>query len=174
MRRDDRPFNTRLGAGRPLADYEQREARMWIERLEAAGYVVRKPSEADLESVLEIEQPGRHSFYEMGIRLDTMFNGTPYALMQRFPFEMVLDPDDSRFREHDLPRIFANEIAHHLADKLMPGIVAQVKAKIDPLVPEKRMSLDEIVSFIANALGTTKHRVDPTHYDEKDQRKPPA
>ena len=169
--RNELPFMTMLGAGRPLAKSEEREARFWIERLEAAGYVVRKPSEADLESVLEIEQPGRHSPYEIGIRVDTVFNGVPYALMQRFPIEMVLNPDIADFRERDLPRIFANKLGHHLADKLMAGIAAQVETKIKPLVPEKRMSLDEIVGFIANALQTTKHRIEPRFYDENDNRR---
>lgn len=148
-------------------------ARM-VRTLEANGYVVRRPSEADIESVLEVAPPERPFCYEIGVRLDTKFNGVPFALLKYFPIEHLLHPDDGEFREKVLPQIMSREIAHHLAERMIPCIADQVEKKIKPLVPEKRMSLDEIVSFIAGALRTTKHRVDPRHYGEKDQRKPPA
>lgn len=164
-----------------LTPFESRARRVdeWelshmIRTLEANGYVVRRPSEADLDSVLEVAPPTQPYQHEIGVRLDTKFNWTHFALLKYFPIELLLHPDDSEFRDKVLPQVMSREIAHHLAERMIPGIAAQVEAKIKPLVPEKRMSLDEIVSFIAHALGTTKHRVDPRHYDEKDQRKPPA
>ena len=170
MQRDKNSFPALRGFGLKT---DPHELRMMIETLEANGYIVRKPSEADLESVLEVERPVDRFNYEMDIRLDTTFNGVPYALMRRFPFELVLDPDNAEFRENALPRIFANEIAHYLADKLMPGIATQVEAKIKPLVPERRMGRDEIVSHFAAALRATKHRIEPRRYDKDDNRLAP-
>lgn len=145
-----------------------------VRTLEANGYVVRRPSEADIESVLEVAPPERAFCYEIGVRLDTKFNGVPFALLKYFPIEPLLHPDDGEFREKVLPQVMSREIAHHLAERMIPCIADQVEKKIKPLVPEKQMPLDEIVSFIAAALRTTKHRIDPKHYDENDNRRKPA
>lgn len=167
---DDTPFTSLHG--RNLRT-NPNELRFMIETLEGNGYVVRRPSEADLDSVLEIEKPGTGSAYHygnIGLRLDTVFNGVPYALLERVPIELLLHQDDASFREQEIPRMFGRKMAHYIADRFMPGIVAQVATKIKPLVPEKRMSLEEIVSHIASALYTTKHRIDPVNFDENDNQ----
>lgn len=147
---------------------DERELARMVRTLEANGYVVRRPSEAAIESVLEVAPPEKPFQFEIGVRLDTKFNGTPFALLKYFPIELLFDPDDAEFREKALPQIMSREIAYHLAERMIPCIVDQVEKKIKPLVPEKRMSLDEIISFIAHALGTSKHRIDPKRYDEDD------
>lgn len=143
-----------------------------IQTLEANGYVVRKPSEAKLTTVLEVEYP--HDPYEIGIRLDTVLNGVPYATTKRFPAEMVLSREQPSFREEALPRMFADMLGRYISQQMLDGIADQVKEKIEPLVPEERMGLDEIVSHIASALGTTKHRIEPRFYDEDDNRIAPG
>ena len=160
-----------MSTGYRISDWEL--ARM-IRALETNGYVVRRPSEADLESVLEVVPPEKPFQFEIGVRLDTKFNGTPFALLKYFPVELLLHTDDAEFREKALPQIMSREIAYHLAERMIPCIVDQVEKKIKPLVPEKRMSLDEIISFIAHALEIPKHRVDPKRYDEDDNPIKPA
>lgn len=153
---------------RHVDEWEVREA---ILLLEGNGYIVRKPSEAELPVSLEVMPPDERSCYEIGVRADTKLNGVPYAFVQRFPVDRLLDPDDSEFRDNVLPRIMGKELGYYIAGKLSEGLAAQVKSKINPLVPEKRMSLNEIVGFIAYSLGTSKHRIDPQHFDESDNRR---
>lgn len=143
-----------------------------IRILESVGYIIRKPSEADISVVLEVEPHGERSFYDIGIRADTTINDVTYAFAQRFPVELVLNQDDASFREKTLPEIMGRELGRYIGDRLTHGLTEQVKAKIEPLVPEKQMGLNEIVSFIADALGTSKHRIEPRFYDDNDNRRP--
>ena len=148
---------------------ENYEIQYAIRVLENAGYIIRKPSEANLPVVLEAV-PCPHNIWHLAVRADMMMNGTPFCFQQTFPIELVLNQDDDRFRTQDLPRIMGSELGHYLAERLAENIASQVAEKITPLVPEKRMSLAGIVSFIAEALGTSKHRIEPKLYDENDAR----
>lgn len=150
-----------------MTDYH--ETQHAIRVLENAGYIIRKPSEANLPVVLEAV-PSPNDPWQLAVRADMMMNGTPFCLQQTFPIELVLNQDDDRFRTQDLPRIMGSKLGHYLAERLAENIASQVAEKITPLVPEKHMSLDEIVSLIAAALGTSKHRIEPKFYDENDAR----
>lgn len=137
--------------------FDEREVRLAIQYLEHFGYVVRKPSEAHLPIVLEVDQSS--SRYEVGVRLDTVFNGVPYALRQSYPVEYLL-AQDGHFRDKDLPKIMADELAYFISDKFRESIATQVKEKITPLVPETKMSLDEIASYVSTALRVPMHRLE--------------
>lgn len=129
-----------------------------VRLLRGRGYIVRRPGEATLETTLEVDRvPIDHHarMGHIGLRLDTTLNGTPYALAHHFPFELVLSEDDD-FRRRYVPKFFADKLAHYMADRMVPGIEEQVKVKLDPLVPEKRMSLVEIEAYIEYALSECK------------------
>ena len=148
------------------------QARQYITALEAAGYVVRKPSEVELPVVIEpVLDDERFTQYSIAVRADCKINGKDLCWLERFPIDLVLSQDDEDFRANHLPRIIARSLADFISDGMVGAIKEQVKEKIDPLVPEKKMSLEEIVSFIAAALGTSKHRIDPQHFDERDRRR---
>lgn len=148
------------------------QARHYITELEAAGYVVRKPSEVELPVVIEpVLDDDRFTQYSIAVRADCKINGQNLCWLKRFPIDLVLNQDDDDFRSNHLPRIIARSLADFISDGMVGAIKAQVKDKIDPLVPEKKMGLEEIVSFIAEALGTSKHRIDPQHFDEQDRRR---
>lgn len=152
-------------------DYEEYRLAEAIKLVERHGYIVRRPSEANIPVVLEVPEYQRHP-YSIDVRADTILNGTPYAFAQTFPVEMILRRDDPRFREEELPRIFSRELGHYIADQMCTSLAAQVEEKITSLIPPETMSLDEIVTHIAMALGTSKHRIEPRFYDENDQRIP--
>lgn len=132
-----------------------------IELLEREGYLVRKPSEAALPVVLEVPAHQR-SPYEVDVRIDAVLNGKTCRLSKPFPFDLLLNQDDDTFRRKDLPQILSRHLAHFMADSMAPMIAAQVKEKIDPLVPEKRMSLAEIESYLAWALRDCRTEKEPS------------
>lgn len=126
-----------------------------IDLLERRGYVVRKLAEADIESVLEVV-PLPEDCYRVAVRVDATVNGKHMALAERFPAELLLDQDHSEFRHRHAPRILADKLGMFLSGAMLPGIEAQMREKVDPLVPERRMSLAEIQSFIERALKETR------------------
>jgi hypothetical protein len=132
-----------------------------IDLLEREGYLVRRPSEIALPVTLEVV-PHQSSPYEVSVRADAVFNGVPCYLAQSFPVERLLDPDSDEFRTHAVPQIMSSALARFMADSLREGIAEQVEKKIKPLVPEKRMSLFEIESYIAWALRDCRAEKDGT------------
>jgi len=136
--------------------YDSWEIARAIETLEHSGYVVRRPGEATLPVTLEIVQPEMAGFGQVGVRADVTINDVPYAFAERFPVERVFDTDDAEFRHRVVPQIMGRALGRYIGDKLTEGLILQVKEKIDPLVPEKRMSLAEIEKFLSWALRTDR------------------
>jgi len=132
-----------------------------IDLLEREGYLIRRPSEVKLPVTLEVV-PHQHSAWEVSLRADAIFNGVPCYLAQSFPADRLLDPDSDEFRTRAVPQIMSNALAHFMADSLREGLSEQVKSKIEPLVPEKRMGLMEIESYLAWALRDCRAEKEPT------------
>jgi hypothetical protein len=132
-----------------------------IDLLEREGYLVRRPSEVKLPVTLEVV-PHRHSPWEVSLRADAIFNGVPCCLAQSFPADRLLDPDNDDFRSRAVPQIMSRELARFMADSLRGELTEQVKSKVNPLVPEKRMSLMEIESYLAWALRDCRAEKEPS------------
>jgi hypothetical protein len=140
-----------------------------IEVLERAGYVVRRPSEVSLPVTLEVPEHQRN-LYAVDVRVDALLNGQTCCISQSFPPDLLLNPDDNEFRTRDLPLILSRKLSQFMADSLAAGIAAQVKTKIEPLVPEKRMSLHEIESYLEWALRDCRAEKEPTEPERPTER----
>ena len=113
-----------------IDDYEIAHS---ISVLERNGYIVRKPSEADVPVVLKVLSD--ELWRTVDVRADALINGETCALIERFPIELVLG-QDPKFREQHLPHIIGRKLGSYIADKLAADLALQVEEKINPLVPK--------------------------------------
>lgn len=132
-------------------EWEIRDARR---KLEALGFVVRKPGHVDIPVKVRLVEVEGRAFYELPLRVDTTINGVPYALGKGFPVEMILDED---FRKHVVPNTFAGELGRYIAERLLETLPAEMEAALAPMVAKAeeardRMSLADIQEFIVRAL----------------------
>lgn len=135
--------------------FERFEIARAIHLLETNGYVVRRPIEADLPAVFEIIQEGGR----VAIRTDLLLNGKTYCLKSSFDADLLLDPDLPEFRDRHVASIIFRELANYIADGLMRGAGDQLRDKIEQIVPQKRLSLGEVESYLSWALSEPRTRL---------------
>lgn len=149
-------------------DWKDWELEKAVRLLESRGFAVRRPSETDWPVVIEIGEgspEGHHG--EISVRVDLTHNGEQFVTRRMFPFELACNPDSDDFRTGPMPQMLADELGHYIAQRMLPLITAQIKDKIKPFVPEKRLSLAEIEGFIAMALDSryTREEVEAAYPD---------